>query len=395
MNYITITTEQKETYSSISNYFIDYYMTHANGEFVKIYLYLVRLMSSKEPVSVTTIAEHFHLTQKEICRAIKYWIGQEVLRLEYNDKKELSGIKLLPLKDKSGEEVSDFDELSLLGSYFEEPKVKTEIQKSTDIEQASKAEEQRVNEEKPIAKEPSVEISVPKKAYLNAELLKKKSEDKVISDLIFETEAYFARTLSASDIESLIYMHDQLGLSQELIEYLIEYSIGNGKPFLSYMEKVATAWYEKGINTVDMAKEDSKNYNPMYRAIFKELGIYRTIVTSAESAYIEAWTREMGFSEEIILTACRKAILAKPQSANFSYVNAILENWHKKGVKSIRDVELIDQEFYQKKAENNTLAKAGSKNPNGFASFNQTDLSEDLDKLEKMLADELNSQKKS
>ena len=35
MSYITITTEKNETYSSISNFFIDYYMTSASGEFVK------------------------------------------------------------------------------------------------------------------------------------------------------------------------------------------------------------------------------------------------------------------------------------------------------------------------------------------------------------------------
>ena len=49
MSYITITTEKNETYSSISNFFIDYYMTSASGEFVKVYLYLVRLMSSSKP----------------------------------------------------------------------------------------------------------------------------------------------------------------------------------------------------------------------------------------------------------------------------------------------------------------------------------------------------------
>ena len=46
MGYITISAKNRETYSSISNFFIDYYMTDANGDFVKIYLYLVRLMSS-------------------------------------------------------------------------------------------------------------------------------------------------------------------------------------------------------------------------------------------------------------------------------------------------------------------------------------------------------------
>ena len=82
MDYITISTESKETFSLISNHFIDYYMTDANGEFVKVYLYLVRLMSSKSPVSVAGIADHFNLTEKDICRAIRYWISEDVFLIQ-------------------------------------------------------------------------------------------------------------------------------------------------------------------------------------------------------------------------------------------------------------------------------------------------------------------------
>ena len=114
MSYITITTEKNETYSSISNFFIDYYMTSASGEFVKVYLYLVRQLSARGPVSVADIADHFNLTEKDICRAIKYWISQDVMRLNYNDKKEPVGITLLPLQDKSHQESDSMEGLSLL-----------------------------------------------------------------------------------------------------------------------------------------------------------------------------------------------------------------------------------------------------------------------------------------
>ena len=117
MDYITISTESKETFSLISNHFIDYYMTDANGEFVKVYLYLVRLMSSKSPVSVAGIADHFNLTEKDICRAIRYWISEDVLRLEYDASGHLTGITLLPLheKDKKTDDASlSLDSISLL-----------------------------------------------------------------------------------------------------------------------------------------------------------------------------------------------------------------------------------------------------------------------------------------
>ena len=90
MSYITISTEAKETFSLVSNHFIDYYMTEANGEFVKVYLYLIRLLSSKAPISVADIADHFNLTEKDICRAIRYWISEDVLRLDYDASGQLT-----------------------------------------------------------------------------------------------------------------------------------------------------------------------------------------------------------------------------------------------------------------------------------------------------------------
>lgn len=401
MSYITITTEKNETYSSISNFFIDYYMTSASGEFVKVYLYLVRQLSSREPISVAEIADHFNLTEKDICRAIKYWISQDVMRLNYNDKKEPVGITLLPLQDKSHQKSDSMDGLSLLSmDYMVEDNSPAAIAASATTQAASaqtapvQADTQNISATADISAVPA--HALPLKAAVTPEILRKKQEDGILSDLIFETEAYFGRPLSMPETESLIYIYDQLNFSQELIEYLIEYCLTMGKASFRYAETVATSWYEKGIDTVEKAKSDSNAYNPFYRKVFSELGIRRGNPTSIESAYIDAWSNEMNFSEDLILLACQKAILSKPQSANFAYVNGILENWHKNGVKSLRDVQQLDLDFMKKKTDNTVKNQtAASKNPNGFANFKQTDMSDQLGQLEQMLADELNLNKKS
>ena len=401
MSYITITTEKNETYSSISNFFIDYYMTSASGEFVKVYLYLVRQLSSREPISVAEIADHFNLTEKDICRAIKYWISQDVMRLNYNDKKEPVGITLLPLQDKSHQKSDSMDGLSLLSmDYMVEDNSPAAIAASATTQAASaqtapvQADTQNISAATDISAVPA--HTLPLKAAVTPEILRKKQEDGILSDLIFETEAYFGRPLSMPETESLIYIYDQLDFSQELIEYLIEYCLTMGKASFRYAETVAASWYEKGIDTVEKAKSDSNAYNPFYRKVFSELGIRRGNPTSIESAYIDAWSNEMNFSEDLILLACQKAILSKPQSANFAYVNGILENWHKNGVKSLRDVQQLDLDFMKKKTDNTVKNQAAAaRNPNGFANFKQTDMSDQLGQLEQMLADELNLNKKS
>ena len=384
MSYITITTEKNETYSSISNFFIDYYMTSASGEFVKVYLYLVRQLSSREPISVAEIADHFNLTEKDICRAIKYWISQDVMRLNYNDKKEPVGITLLPLQDKSHQKSDSMDGLSLLSmDYMVEDNSPAAIAASATTQAASaqtapvQADTQNISATADISAVPA--HALPLKAAVTPEILRKKQEDGILSDLIFETEAYFGRPLSMPETESLIYIYDQLNFSQELIEYLIEYCLTMGKASFRYAETVATSWYEKGIDTVEKAKSDSNAYNPFYRKVFSELGIRRGNPTSIESAYIDAWSNEMNFSEDLILLACQKAILSKPQSANFAYVNGILENWHKNGVKSLRDVQQLDLDFMKKKTDNTVKNQTATvRNPNGFANFKQTDMSDQL-----------------
>lgn len=417
MNYITITSEKNETYSSISNFFIDYYMTSANGDFVKVYLYLVRLMSSREPVSIADIANHFDLSEKFICKAIRYWISQDVMKLNYNSQKVLTGITLLPLRDKS-EDMYGLDSLSMLGMDYsvDTPDIHDTVHDTEDTHGTDMAAASRMTQEdiftaaaqtSPKAQQnisvpdavPVHNVSAvhnpPDKVLITPELLRKKQEDDIFSDILFEAEAFYGKTLSMAESETLIYIYDQLHFSQELIEYLIEYCLTLGKKSFKYAEAVAKAWYENGIDTVEKARENSNAYNPLFRKVFRELGISRNRPTSAETAYIDAWSDEMGFSEDLITFACQKAILSRPQSANFAYVNGILENWYKNGVKSIRDVETLDQEFIKKKNENtghtyNTAAK-----PNSFANFQQTDMSDQLAALEQMLADDLNQDKKT
>lgn len=392
MSYITITTEKNETYSSISNHFIDYYMTDANGEFVKVYLYLVRLMTAKAPVSVSDIADHFNLTEKEICRAIKYWISQDVLKLNYNQAGELTGITLLPLKEKSvNPDLLAIDNIAI----FKAPSKSTQNRQNhnEDIEKGSTQRPEKnksdITDHRNV--QAPAEIKLPTKKAYSPTMAKKANEDDAFADVIYEVETYFGRMLSANDMEILVYIHDQLGFSIELMEYLIEYCVTLGKKSLRYAETVAGNWYKSGVQTIADAKEVSQEFNPIYKSIFKQLGINRQMPTSIEIAYMESWYKELGFELPMILEACKRAILAKPNSANFAYVNGILENWHKNNVKSMRDLDKHDKNYQEQKAltqAQNTRAKTKS---TSFGTFENKDMSKELDEMELLFLTEVNT----
>ena len=53
--------------------FIDEYMKDANDAQLKVYLYLLRMMSANLATSVSEIADKFNHTEKDVIRALKYW----------------------------------------------------------------------------------------------------------------------------------------------------------------------------------------------------------------------------------------------------------------------------------------------------------------------------------
>ena len=69
MNTITLHMENRADNTAVSNYFIDTLMPQANGEFVKIYLYLLRCVSAGHiSLSVSEMADLFNQTEADILR---------------------------------------------------------------------------------------------------------------------------------------------------------------------------------------------------------------------------------------------------------------------------------------------------------------------------------------
>lgn len=387
MDTITITTKNKETYSAVSDFFIDYYMTDANGEFVKIYLYLVRLLHSGNAVTVAGIADHFNLTEKDICRAVKYWIKQGVLQLEYTKDKKLTGITLLPLSpkeedaeddtleslfsaDASGESNTTEGNNDTTGSQTKASASMTAATQDTALS-GNNTSMQPTDVASSIADPATEQISqsaVPKKITYKPSFVASKKEDEDFGNLLYQTETYFGKPLTQSDIHSLLYIYEELAFSPELLEYLVEYCVSINKKSCRYIEAVAIEWYKNGIVSVEDAKVASKNYNSIYVAVLKQLGIPRRVPTPTETAFIDTWYNTYSFNKNIIMEACKRAITARPHSANFNYVNGILESWHKQNVRKLSDIEELDRKWAAEKKKKSTSNKTSSNQFNNYQS---------------------------
>ena len=86
------------SFTSVSNVFIDEYMSKANGEFVKIYLHLLRLVGNmpetSDEFSTEKIADHFGILESDVYRALQYWHEEKVLTLSYDDEGKIRGVLL-------------------------------------------------------------------------------------------------------------------------------------------------------------------------------------------------------------------------------------------------------------------------------------------------------------
>ena len=153
-----------------------------------------------------------------------------------------------------------------------------------------------------------------------------------------------------------------LGLSMEnILSYIDELtekkyiSIEVIKNDKNVMEEyvILDMFYEKltnfMIDDINQAKiEDEKNSN-IYEAIEKE---FARPLTSIEYEIISAWLED-GTSEELILEALKEAVYSGV--CNFRYIDKILYEWGKKGIKNAKDVEKNRINFREKQEKKEKL----------------------------------------
>lgn len=77
----------------VPGYFIDRFLPAASGTDVKVYLYLLRAVSTATPgLSSASISDHLEISEREVLRSLSYWEKAGLLRLSFTSEHELSGV---------------------------------------------------------------------------------------------------------------------------------------------------------------------------------------------------------------------------------------------------------------------------------------------------------------
>lgn len=345
MKAITLRNKFQTNATLVANDFIDHYMVQANGEFVKVYLFLLRHINDPySSLTISTIADCLNNTENDILRAFKYWEKKGLLRTECDSENKVCALELLEVT-KRNEAVSSI--------------VSTPVSnlKSNSIPQTVKA--------------PSLSHST--------DLLRAQKE---LKSLLFIAEQYLAKTLTKTDIDAITYFYDSLNMSADLIEYLIESCVEHGHKSIHYIQKVALSWADRGITTKEQAKKEAHIYNKNCYAVLNAFGIKNRGPAASEIKFIQKWTDEYGFTLDIIEEACSRTISATHQPS-FEYADKILTKWFESQVRHLKDVTSLDTAFQKEKGNHSSAppkAKPVSRNLNNFERR-----SYDMDSLEEQL----------
>lgn len=305
----------------LSNRFIDEYMKDANGEYVKVYLYFVR--HEGEIVTIEQAADALDSTLTDVRRAVEYWRKAGV----FSDV-------------RPAEEAPETGEAIPAGPAAEIPAKAPE-----EIPAQAPAESTAAGVREPEAPDITVDMT----ALAN---------DMEFQQLIYIAQQYMRVPLSNKDTEILASLYQVRGMSEDLLEYLIEYCVQNGHSSMRYAEKVALNWLACGITTVEQAKKSSGTYTGRTYAVMRAMGLGQRNPGAVELGYINRWFDEYGFSKDIVIEACDRTI-GRIHQPNFKYADGILRDWQKSGVRTMKDIAEDDR----RKAGSDSRSRRGPAKP--------------------------------
>lgn len=327
MRTLTIRNRFHGNSTVVENEFIDLYMPKANGEYVKVYLLLLRHLNLPDvALSISMLADRLECTEKDIVRALNYWSETGLLKIDYDTDGSICGLAI-------GKGAVDA----------------------------------------PVMEKTPAPVSAPRTPAASQEDLRQ---------LYFIAEQYIGKPLSANELKKINYFFDTLHFSVDLIEYLIEYCVENGHKSMHYIESVALNWSDANITTVDQAKEASASYHKNCYAVLNAFGIRGRNPAKLELDYIKKWTDEYGFTLDIILEACNRTI-ANTAKPDFKYADTILTSWLSKNVHHLSDVSRLDLAHQQAKASRKRVAVKSATPPNRFHNFEKRTY--DIHSLEQQL----------
>ncbi len=172
--------------------------------------------------------------------------------------------------------------------------------------------------------------------------------DENISEL-FKISETLLGPLNPSMQNTLIWMYNYLSLKKEVILILISFCVESNKTNPKVIEKIASDWAEKEINTLETATAEVERMNSArnFTSEIKRIFELRQNPTTNQQKIIFKWQND-GFPLDMIHLAYEKTV-EQINKVSFEYINKILDSWKASGFTSIIDVKKAEEDYRKKK----------------------------------------------
>src|SRR5574344_1067158 len=171
-------------------------------------------------------------------------------------------------------------------------------------------------------------------------------------------ESFFQGVMSLGWYTDISAMFENYSFSEEVMIALFHYCQERKALNKKYVHAVAETWFKGGVKTFEQLEEFLESYDNIQKIkqkISKSLRLNRNL-TKYEEQYIDTWVKEYNYGFDIIEEALKRTVCKSTPS--ISYVNGILANWHKKGIKTLDEIK---NEVYSSSDRNLTTKKVVAK----------------------------------
>ncbi len=267
---------------------VEDYINKASGEFVKVLLCV--LCRNNNKFSSQEIAKQTSLNLKIVEDALEFWISNDIINKKQN--------------------VNIPENQTNIQSIVAEDITKKLSVKKTSVKYSPKDIENKV---------------------------KNSSDLKFLMDNIQVT---LKRTISQTEQAAIINLHEYYGFSVGIIIMLYDYCQQIGKTNPGYVDSIAKSWFENNITTHEAVEKEIIrliDFNTYENRVCKSFGI-ESRLSQSNKKIVETWSQN-NYSIDIINLAYDKSLDHTNNKLSFAYINKILSNWDKDGLKTITDIE--------------------------------------------------------
>ena len=288
---------------NIPELFFTEYLCNANGDYVKIYLYMLFLCKHNSEITVLDLSKKLSIPIKSVEAGLKYWEEQNII-IKKNKTYELADLK------------------NLFVNKLYTPKL----------------------------------TSSPEEAVENMDRNVRRTQ--ALDEI---NTSFFQGVMSASWYTTIDNLFQRYAFDEDVMIALCRYCFDRQALHPKYIQAVAEGWANNKIHTMtDLEKYylETDQINKIKSRIKKKLNRYNDL-TQYEEAFVEKWIKDYNYPMDIIEIALKKT--SSKSSYSFEYFDKLISDWHDKNLTTADEINNYLTQLKQKEKNAKAL---GKNNPN-------------------------------